>query len=127
MIRKLLLSLLIFLNYTVSIAQSELDTIAQHLQTANFNALQTIWAPEVEVSIVSFANQEQMNPMAANQVVKNFYNKKSIVGFEKSAERKLGNTLYLTGKLIATQQNYNLTLLIQLTKEGLKIVSVRIS
>lgn len=127
MIRKILLSCFLFLSYTVIAAQSELDMIAQHLQTANFNALQNIWATEVEVSVISFANQEQMNPTAANQAVKNFYNKKSIVGFEKSAERKLGNTLYLTGKLISSQQNYNITLLIQLTKEGLRIMSVRIS
>ena len=52
---------------------------------------------------------------------------KNIVGFDKSAERKLGNTLYLTGKLLSSQQKYNLTLLLQSTKKGFVIVSMRVS
>jgi hypothetical protein len=50
-----------------------------------------------------------------------------VLGFEKTAERKLGNTVYVTGKLIAGQNKFSLTLLLQNGKKGLVIVSVRIS
>jgi hypothetical protein len=56
-----------------------------------------------------------------------FFNKQNIVGFEKTAERKLGNTIYITGKLLSSQNKYSLTLLLEVTKKGIEILSVRIS
>lgn len=79
------------------------------------------------MNIIQQINQKQLNANAANEQIQAFFNKQNIVGFEKTAERKLGNTIYLTGKLISSQKKYSLTLLMEINKKGFEIVSVRIS
>ena len=108
-------------------AQKETEVVVQNLQTANFNNLLSYWDNQVEVNMPDLAGQRQYNASEANELLKSFFNKKSILGFEKSAERKLGNTLYLTGKLLSTQQKYNMTLLLQSTNKGFLIVSMRVN
>ena len=68
-----------------------------------------------------------INATAANEQLQTFFNKQNIIGFEKTAERKLGNTIYVTGKLLSSQNKYSLTLLLEVNKKGFEIVSVRIS
>lgn len=108
-------------------AQNETELLVQHLQTSNFNALQSFWDSQVESSILDQVSSKPLTAAQANENLQSFFNKKNIVGFEKSAERKLGNTLYLTGKLLSSQQKFNLTLLLQSTKKGFVIVCMRVS
>jgi hypothetical protein len=108
-------------------AQNETELLVQHLQTSNFNALKSFWDSQVESSILDQVSSKPLTAAQANENLQSFFNQKNIVGFEKSAERKLGNTLYLTGKLLSSQQKFNLTLLLQSTKKGFVIVSMRVS
>jgi hypothetical protein len=108
-------------------AQNETEQLIQHLQTGNFSALQQLWDVQVESSILDQVASKPLNAQQANETFKAFFNEKNIVGFEKSAERKLGNTIYLTGKLLSSQQKFNLTLLLQSTKKGFVIVSMRVN
>ena len=108
-------------------AQNETELLVQHLQTGNFSALQIFWDNQVESSILDQIAAKPLNAEKANETLQAFFNQKNIVVFEKSAERKLGNTLYLTGKLLSTQQKYNMTLLLQSTKKGFLIVSMRVN
>ena len=108
-------------------AQNETELLVQHLQTGNFSALQNFWDNQVESSILDQIAAKPLSAEKANETLQAFFNQKSIIGFEKSAERKLGNTLYLTGKLLSGQQKYNMTLLLQSTKKGFLIVSMRVN
>ena len=108
-------------------AQNETELLVQHLQTGNFSALEIFWDNKVESSILDQVAAKPLNAQQANETLQAFFNQKNIVGFEKNAERKLGNTLYLTGKLLSSQQKYNLTLLLQSTKKGFMIVSMRVN
>ena len=108
-------------------AQNETELLVQHLQTGNFSALQSFWDNQVESSILDQVSAKPLTAQQANETLQSFFNQKNIVGFEKSAERKLGNTLYLTGKLLSSQQKFNLTLLLQSTKKGFVIVSMRVN
>lgn len=108
-------------------AQNETELLVQHLQTGNFSALQSFWDIQVESSILDQVALKPLTAQQANETLQAFFNQKSIVGFEKNAERKLGNTLYLTGKLLSSQQKFNLTLLLQSTKKGFVIVSMRVN
>ncbi len=117
----------LFISNTSLFAQKETELIAQNLQTANFSNLLVFWNTEVELTILEQSNQKLSSPQEANQQLQSFFNNKSIVGFEKNAERTVGNTVYITGKLLAGLSKYNLTLLLQETKKGLRIVSVRVS
>ncbi|MFZ9145676.1 MAG: DUF4783 domain-containing protein [Sediminibacterium sp.] len=108
-------------------AQNDTENLVQILQTASFNNLLPYWGQQVEVNIIQQINQKQLNASAANEQLQAFFNKQNIVGFEKTAERKLGNTIYITGKLLSSQNKYSLTLLLEVTKKGIEILSVRIS
>lgn len=126
-IRQILLFIM-FSFVTVAVnAQNEVDVIVQTLQTANFSNLLPFWDEAVEVTLLDMVNQKQMTAKEANQQLQSFFNTKNIVGFEKNAERKVGNTIYVTGKLLSGQNKYSLTLLLQVEKKTLHIVSVRVS
>jgi hypothetical protein len=81
-------------------AQHETEALVQNLQTANFDNLLSFWDNQVEVNMPDLAGQKQFNAKESNEVLKTFFNKNSVLGFEKSAARQVGTTIYLTGKLI---------------------------
>ena len=110
LISKILVVLALLHSSIGANAQNETELLVQHLQTGNFSALQIFWDNQVESSILDQVAAKPLNAQQANETLQAFFNQKNIVGFEKSAERKLGNTLYLTGKLLSSQQKYNLTL-----------------
>ena len=124
--RKILLILGFLISISPLFAQKQTEQIVQNLQTANFSNLLPFWDKEVEVTILDQINQEKQSPSQANQALQNFFNNKAIVGFERNAERKVGTTIYITGKLLSGVIKYNITLLLQ-EKNDLSIVSIRIS
>lgn len=125
--RKYLLIIPFLFSFSTLFAQNDTENLVQILQTASFNNLLPYWSQQVEVNIIQQINQKQLTANSANEQLQAFFNKQNIVGFEKTAERKLGNTIYVTGKLISSQNKYSLTLLLELNKKGFEIVSVRIS
>jgi len=112
-------------------AQNETENLVQTLQTANFSNLLSFWDAVAEVNIVDQVSQKQLASLQANQQLQLFFSNKNIVGFEKSAERKLGTTIYITGKLLSAQAKYNtkynISMLLQESKKGIAIVSVRVN
>ena len=125
--RKYLLIISFLFSFSSLFAQNDTENLVQILQTASFNNLLPYWGEQVEVNIIQQINQKQLNATAANEQLQAFFNKQSIIGFEKTAERKLGNTIYITGKLISSKNKYSLTLLLEISKKGIEILSVRIS
>lgn len=125
--RKYLLIISFLFSFSSLFAQNDTENLVQILQTASFNNLLPYWGEQVEVNIIQQINQKKLNATAANEQLQAFFNKQSIIGFEKTAERKLGNTIYVTGKLISSQNKYSLTLLLEVSKKGVEILSVRIS
>jgi hypothetical protein len=122
----LLLLFFVFLSQNL-LAQHDTESLIQNLQTSNFNNLRSFWNSQVDVSMPDVAAQKQYNAKEANDILSSFFNKNNIIGFEKNGERKVGNTIYLTGKLIAGSSKYNLTLLLQESKQGVTIVSIRVN
>jgi hypothetical protein len=108
-------------------AQNETENLVQTLQTANFSNLLSFWDAVAEVNIVDQVSQKQLASLQANQQLQLFFSNKNIVGFEKSAERKLGTTIYITGKLLSAQAKYNISMLLQESKKGIAIVSIRVN
>jgi len=125
--RKYLLIVSLLFSFQVVFAQNETENLVQILQTASFNSLLPYWDGQVELNILEQGSQKMATAMEANEQIRNFFNKHNVIGFEKTAERKLGNTIYVTGKLMSDQHKYSLTLLLQSSKKGLVIVSARIS
>jgi hypothetical protein len=126
-LRQILLIVILALVSVSVKAQNDTESLVQNLQTANFNNLLSYWDAQVEVNLPDLPGQKPYTPKEANELLQSFFNKRNILGFEKNAERKVGNTLYLTGKLLSGTLKYNLTLLLQENKKGFTIVSVRVS
>ncbi len=122
----LLLVLFAFLSVGVK-AQTDTEPLVQHLQTANFNKLLSYWDTQVEVNLPNLLGQKQYSASEANEMLRSFFSRNNIIGFEKNAERKVGTTIYLTGKLLSENAKYNLTILLQENKQRFTIVSVRVS
>ena len=112
-IRHLLLLVLLAFATSSAMAQNNVDALVQNLQTANFNNLLPFWDTQVEVTLLDMVNQKQMTAQEANQQLQLFFNNQRIIGFEKNAERKVGSTIYVTGKLFSSQNKYSLTLLLR--------------
>ncbi len=127
LIQKIVLVLSFTFSLSVVHAQNETETLVQTLQTANFSNLLSFWSPLSEVNILDQTSQKQLSPAQANQQLQVFFNNKNIIGFEKNAERKVGNTIYITGKLLSAQGKFNVSLLLQDNKKGISIVSIRVS
>jgi hypothetical protein len=127
LIQKIVLVLSFTFSLSVVHAQNETETLVQTLQTANFSNLLSFWSPVSEVNILDQTSQKQFSPAQANQQLQVFFNNKNIIGFEKNAERKVGNTIYITGKLLSAQGKFNVSLLLQDNKKGISIVSIRVS
>lgn len=126
-IRQILLFMLFAFSSTALKAQNDTESLVQHLQTANFNKLLGYWDNQVEVNMPNLLSQKQYTASEANEMVRSFFDKNNIIGFEKNATRKVGTTIYLTGKLLSGSTKYNLTLLLQENKKGISIVSIRVS
>jgi len=126
-IQKLILLMLFVMGSTQLMAQNGTDAVVQNLQTANFNSLLSYWDNQVEVNMPDMVSQRQYNAKEANEMLKSFFNKKNILGFEKSAARQVGSTVYLTGKLISNNAKYSITLLLQQSNNSFSIVSLRVN
>jgi hypothetical protein len=126
-IRQILLFVLFAFMSTSLSAQTDTETLVQNLQTANFNKLLLSWDNQVEVNLPNQSGQKQYSPAEANELLRSFFNRNNIIGFEKKEDRKVGSTIYLTGKLISGTVKYNLTILLQESKKGFAIISLRVS
>ena len=126
-IRQILLVMLLALFSQGLNAQNGTEALVQNLQTANFSNLLVYWDNQVEVNLPDQSNQKQYTAKEANEMLRVFFNKNNILGFEKNAERKVGTTVYLTGKLLSGSTKFKITLLLQVNKKELTIVSVRVS
>ena len=126
-IRKIIL-LLLFVMVGASVkAQNETEALVQNLQTANFNSLLSYWDNQVEVNMPDLSGLKQFSAKEANELLKSFFSNKNILGFEKTAARQVGSTVYLTGKLVSANAKFNMTMLLQQNKNGLAIISLRVN
>jgi hypothetical protein len=68
--------------------------------------------------------------MGKNQAaiaLKRFFGEYNIKGFEKISEREIGQTMYMTGKLLNHDKGFNITLMLKQAGGQYRIVTVRIS
>jgi hypothetical protein len=126
-IRKIILLLLFVMVGSSVKAQNETESLVQNLQTANFNSLLSYWDNQVEVNMPDLSGLKQYTAKESNELLKSFFSNKNIYGFEKTAARQVGTTVYLTGKLVSANAKFNMTMLLQQNKNGLAIISLRVN
>jgi hypothetical protein len=83
-----------------------------------------------DFSDLKFLDKDEVKNLSRNQAtitLKTFFSENGIKGFEKTSDRELGTTMYLTGKLLADGKSYNVTVMAKAKDGKHKIISIRIN
>lgn len=110
--------------------QEGIDQVMNALKSANTEAIGTMFDEFVDMK---FLDKEEVKNLSKNQAsitLKSFFSSYNIKGFEKVSDRKIGNTMYLAGKLLSgdkNQKGYNITVLLKQNGGKYQIISIRIS
>lgn len=110
-----------------SFAQSDQDAIVGALKTANATTISTYFDDYVDIKLLDKAEVKNMGRNQAGITLKAFFAENGINGFEKTSQRDIGATSYLTGKLQNGDKGYNITIMLKLKEGKSKIITVRIN
>lgn len=108
-------------------AQSDVDAIVNAFKAANATQVGQYFDEILDMKLLEKPEIKSISRNQATLALKAFFSDNGVKGFEKTSERELGNTMYLTGKLLDDDKGHNLTILLK-QKDGKRtIISLRIS
>lgn len=109
-------------------AQSDLEVLVAALKNAQANEVAEYFDAMVDMK---FPDKDEIKNVSKNQAaiaLSSFFSEKSIQGFEKISDREIGNTMYMTGRLLSGGgKGYNITLMMKMIKGRHYIITVRIN
>lgn len=106
--------------------QGDSEPIVRAFQSANAEQVAGYFDDYVDMKLMNKAEVKNIGKNQAGITLKAFFAENGIKGFEKASERAVGNTMYMTGKLLNDDKGLGITLLLK-SKEGkYQIISVRI-
>lgn len=103
------------------------DKIIDALNKGNANEFSAYFDNFIDIKLPEKDEIKNVGKTQAAITIKNFFDNVSVNGFEKTSQREMGGTMYLTGKLKGKSGTYNLTLLMKDRGDKLSIISIRIS
>lgn len=92
--------------------QGDADLVIAALKSGNAAEVAKHFAVVVDIKFLDAPEDKIVASEKAAQKLAAFYNDYKIKGFERTAQREIGNTMYLTGKISGTTKNYNITLML---------------
>ena len=107
--------------------QATTDPIVRSLKSASSEQVTSHFDDFVDMKLL---DKDEIRNLGKNQAaiaLKHFFAENSIKGFEKISEREIGNTMYITGKLLNSNKGLNITLMMKQSSGQYKIVTLRIS
>jgi hypothetical protein len=123
------LFLLIGLSFSlVSFSQqSNTDALVKAFKSANTEEIAQYFDDYIDLKLLTKEEVKNMGRNQASMALKMFFEENSINGFEKGSNREIGNTLYITGKLMSTGKPYNITVLLKYKGGKPQIITIRIN
>jgi hypothetical protein len=108
--------------------QGDADLVIAALKSGNATEVAKHFAVVVDIKFLDAPEDKIVTSEKAAQKLAVFYNDYKIKGFERTAQREIGNTMYLTGKISGASKNYNITLML-MKKNGAPyhIVTLRVN
>ena len=108
--------------------QGDADLVVAALKSGNAAEIAKHFAVVVDIKFLDTPEDKIVASEKAAQKLATFYNDYKIKGFERTAQREIGNTMYLTGKMSGASKNYNITLML-MKKNGAPyhIVTLRVN
>ena len=123
-----LFPLLLFTTAFEGPFQGDADLVVAALKSGNPAEVAKHFAVVVDVKFLDAPEDKIVATEKAAQKLAAFYEAYKINGFERTAQREIGNTMYLTGKINGATKNYNITLmLMKKNTASYHIVTLRVN
>jgi hypothetical protein len=108
--------------------QGDADLVVAALKSGNATEVAKHFAVVVDIKFLDAPEDKIVASEKAAQKLATFFSECKIKGFERTAQREIGNTMYLTGKISGASKNYNITLML-MKKNGAPyhIVTLRVN
>lgn len=92
--------------------QGDADLVIAALKSGNPAEISKHFAVVVDIKFLDAPEDKIVANDKAAEKLAAFYNDYKIKGFERTAQREIGNTMYMTGKISGATKNYNITLML---------------
>jgi len=92
--------------------QGDADLVVAALKSGNATEVAKHFAVVVDIKFLDAPEDKIVASEKAAQKLATFFSEYKIKGFERTAQREIGNTMYLTGKISGASKNYNITLML---------------
>ena len=92
--------------------QGDADLVIAALKSGNHAEIAKHFAVVVDIKFLDAPEDKIVANEKAAEKLDAFYNEYKIKGFERTAQREIGNTMYMTGKISGATKNYNITLML---------------
>ena len=92
--------------------QGDADLVIAALKSGNHAEISKHFAVVVDIKFLDAPEDKIVANDKAAEKLAAFYNDYKIKGFERTAQREIGNTMYMTGKISGATKNYNITLML---------------
>jgi len=108
--------------------QGDADQVVAALKSGNPAEIAKHFAVVVDIKFLDAPEDKIVATEKAAEKLVAFYAEHTIKGFERTAQREIGNTMYLTGKISGASKKYNITLML-MKKNGAPyhIVTLRVN
>ncbi|MFN3666954.1 MAG: DUF4783 domain-containing protein [Sediminibacterium sp.] len=107
--------------------QGPTDAIVRSLKSASAEQVASHFEDYIDMKLLEKDEVKNMSKPQATIALKSFFSDKGIKGFEKVSEREIGNTMYMTGKLLNNDKGYNITVMLKQKEGHYQILTVRIN
>ena len=114
------------LSMSAFIVVGDIDKIINALSSGNAVQFSSFYDDFLDIKLLEKDEIKNVGRNQASITIKSFFDDNGIKGFEKTSQREMGGTMYLTGKLKGNK-NYNITLLMKDRGDKLSIISIRVS
>ena len=92
--------------------QGDADLVIAALKSVNPAEISRHFAVVVDIKFLDAPEDKIVANDKAAEKLAAFYNDYKIKGFERTAQREIDNTMYMTGKISGATKNYNITLML---------------
>ncbi len=108
-------------------AQQDVGELLSALKTGNAQQVAEHFDAMVDLK---FPEKDEIKNVGKNQAeiaLRNFFTENNIRGFEKVSDREIGNTMYMTGRLLNDGKGFSATFMLRLIRGKHYIITVRIN
>ena len=112
-----------FLVSVAAFAQKS-DPVVNALKEGNASKFSSYFSNSLDMK---FPKKDEMKNVSKADASSGFFSANGINGFELTSQREMGGTMYITGKLKGSPQDYNMTVMLKDNGNDMSVITVRIS